>query len=69
MHTPINEFKLSRENQEVLKQYKKMSLYSVNVIHAPKKFYDALIESISPASRDNFKDGIPFMGKVIVKIP
>lgn len=65
MLNPINEHRLSRENKEILKQYKKMSIYSVNVIYAKKKFYDDLMASITPSERHNYKDGIPFMGKLI----
>lgn len=66
-YTPINECRLSRANQEILKQYKKMSLYAVNVIHADEEFYDALLDSISPSVRHSYKAAIPFMGKMIVK--
>jgi len=68
-YTPINEFKLSKENQKILNQYKKMSLYSVKILYAPKKFYEALLESISPSIRDHFNDNIPFMDKIIIRIP
>jgi hypothetical protein len=67
-YTPINEYKLSREAQATLLQYKKMAIYSVSTLYAPKKFYEELLNSISPSSRQEFVDAIPFMGKIIVKM-
>lgn len=67
-YTPINKFKLKANAKEFLKSARRMSLYSIGKIHVPSDIFDALIESISLSDRDRFRDGIPFEGKVLVRV-
>jgi hypothetical protein len=67
-YTPINQFKLKRESREFLARASKFKLFSVKNIHVPKEYYDDILESISLSERELYKDGIPFEGKLLLRI-
>ena len=66
-YTPINKFKLKSNAKDFLKTAERMSIYSIDKIHAPSDVFNALLESISASERDRFRDSIPFEGKQIVR--
>lgn len=67
MYTPINEYKLSKERQKDFKEYKKLSEFSIKTIHVQSKIFDDFVESISLSVRDQYRESIPFMGKIMVR--
>ncbi len=67
-YTPINEARLkSKEVKEFLKTAKKMRGYAIENIHVPRGIFGDLLESISPSVREDYTDGIPFEGKLLVR--
>lgn len=66
-YTPINIWKLSRTTQEVLKNAKKISKFNVKNIYLNYNEFSEIIESISPAWRNFYANGIPFEGKLLVR--
>jgi hypothetical protein len=68
VYTPINEFKIkSKETKEFLKKVKKMLNVKLEKIHVSPQVFSDLMESMSPARKSLYSDGIPFEGKLLVR--
>lgn len=66
-YTPINIYKLRGKAKEFLKQCDRMERFSVSKIHVMPQIFSDLLDSISPASRSYYSDGIPYKGKTLVR--
>jgi len=66
MYTPINEYKLSKENQALLKRCKEMCKFKIDKIYLNRSEFNDFLDSISAASRNSYCESIPFEGKLLV---
>ena len=66
-YTPINKWKLSKRGQELFDLIEKIGKSSVQNIHLKADDFNIILNGVAPSVRSEYMDGIPFMGKMIVR--
>jgi hypothetical protein len=66
-YTPINIYKLRGKAKEFILECDLMVNFAVSKIHVPSEIFVYLLDSISPADRADYADGIPYKGKLLVR--
>ncbi|MGN6347079.1 MAG: hypothetical protein ACTHME_05190 [Candidatus Nitrosocosmicus sp.] len=65
--TPINYWKLSKRGKELFSLIEKIGKSSVQNIHLKSDDFNVILEGVPPSLRTEYRDGIPFMRKMIVR--
>jgi len=67
-YTPINECRIkSKEAKEFLRKLHKSLSFKLEKIYVSPQVFSELMDSISPSLREDYTDGIPFDGKLLVR--
>lgn len=67
LYTPINKWKLTRRGREIFDLCEKLSRSSVSNIYLSNDNYKLMIDGIPGSDNNEYENGIPFMGKLIVR--